>query len=311
MCAGAGAKGVRRVAAGVDGWLFAPGSPLRLDVVRRLLAVVIGLRLALGPYRGLAGQPPALFLPRGVVALLFGRMPSLGVIVVLQVAGTVAAVAVAAGRGRRVVLPVAWACLLVLAGLRGSLGKILHNDVLLLLATVPFLFAPAGRRPRPERTGWPVRAALVVVAGSYLFTGVAKLVNSGASWVTSDNLRWVMAEAARDPRGPFEGAAEFVAGHAWLAHVLAAGILGLELIFVLVLWRPGMAPYLLAGAAAFHVGTWVTLGIDYWAHLAVVAIVLIDWDLAAARWRGRRAGDRVLAPDVVALATTLHPGSDL
>lgn len=266
------------VPAAVDAWLFAPGTPSRLHTVRRLLAVVVGLRLALWGYRDLGGQPSSLFLPQGVIGLLFDRMPPAGIIVALQIGGIAAAVAVAAGKGRRWGLPVAWACLLVLAGLRGSLGKILHNDVLLLLATVPLLAAPADRQPPENRAGWPVRAAVVVVAASYLLTGVAKLVQSGVSWVTSDNMRWVMAEAARDPRGPIEGVARFVAGHGAVAHAVAAGILLLELAFPLVLFRPRLTPLFLAGAAAFHAGTWITLGLDYWGHLAVVVIVLVEWD---------------------------------
>lgn len=277
------------IPAAVDTWLFAPGSPSRLDAVRRLLAAVIGLRLALWGYRDLAGQPPSLFLPQGVIGLLFDRMPSAGVITALQIGGIAAAVAVAGDRARRWGLPVAWTCLLVLAGLRGSLGKILHNDVLLLLATVPMLAAPAERRPSADRAGWPVRAAVVVVAASYLLTGVAKLVRSGVSWVTSDNMRWVMAEAARDPRGPVEGVARFVADHSAVAHAVAAGILLLELAFPLVVFRPRLTPLFLAGAAAFHAGTWLTLGLDYWAHLAVVVIVLVEWDrLARPRLRWAR-----------------------
>ncbi|HVE47816.1 MAG TPA: hypothetical protein VNA57_13850 [Acidimicrobiales bacterium] len=267
-----------RVPAAVDSWLFAPGSALRLEAVRRLLGALIGLRLALWGYRHLAGQPPSLFLPQGVIGLLFDRMPPAGVIVALQVGGIASAVAVAGGRARRWGLPVAWACLLVLAGLRGSLGKILHNDVLLLLATVPLLAAPWERRPPEERAGWPVRAAVVVVACSYLFTGVAKLVHSGSTWVTSDNMRWIMAEAASDPRGPMEGVARFVADHGAVAHAMAAAILVLELAFPLVLFRPRLAPLFLAGAVAFHAGTWITLGLDYWAHLAVVVVVLVEWD---------------------------------
>lgn len=271
--------------AGVDGWLFAPGSPLRLDAVRRLLAAVIGVRLALWGYHNLAGQPPSLFLPQGVIGLLFDRMPPVGVILALQIGGSVAAGAVVVGRGRRWGLPAAWLCLLVLAGLRGSLGKILHNDVLLLLAAVPLLAAPAERHPTAHRAGWPVRAALVVVAASYLLTGVAKLVHSGVSWVTSDNMAWIMAEAARDPRGPIEGVARFVAEHGAVAHAMAAAILLLELAFPLVLFQPRLAPLFLAGAVAFHAGTWITLGLDYWAHLAVVVIVLLEWDrLTLPRW---------------------------
>ena len=83
-------------------------------------------------------------------------MPSAWVIGALQVIGAIAAVA-----GRRPApartsrSPLAWASLLVLAGLKDSLGKILHNDVLLLLAAVPFLMAAGEARSGDRRTAAP------------------------------------------------------------------------------------------------------------------------------------------------------------
>jgi hypothetical protein len=267
----------------VDGFLFGAESSRRLVVTHLALAVVVGLRVALGPYRGLADLPPALFRPVWFLAPL-ADAPPLAAIVALQVAGTLAAAAAFSPRHRRVAFAVAWACLLVLAGLRASRGKVLHNDVLLLLACVPFLAAPAvrgwGDRRPSASYGWPVRAALVVVAGAYFLCGLHKLRLSGLAWVTSDNLRWVMAVAARSGRPAVPEVTRFVGDHAALAHVAAAAVLALELSFPVVLVRPSWRPAWAAAAVAFHAATWVTLGIDYWAWAAVAVAVLVDWDRA-------------------------------
>ena len=274
----------------VDRWLFAPGTGHRLAVLRTGLVALIGARVALGPYRALAGQPHALFRPVPFLRVLPG-MPPLGVMIALQIVGAGAALVFLLGRPRRAPLVVAWASLLVLAGLRGSLGKILHNDVLLVLATVPVLLAPLDARlgdRRPSvRYGWPVRAALVVVAGSYLFTAYWKLRYSGAAWVTSDNIRFILAEAARSGRAPTMALSTFIGDRAWLSHLTGAAILGGEVLFPLVLvWRR-LWPVAAVWAVVMHAGTWVALGLDYWVHLAVVLLVIVDWTAVPDRLPGR------------------------
>src|SRR5688500_4833774 len=113
-----------------DRWLFAPLAARHVRWVRTVLALLIAARLALSPFRALANVPDALFVP--VSGLLpFRSVPSVGVIVAVQLVGAAAALLAAAGRRPRVTLPIAWLALLALAGLRSSLGKILHNDVLL------------------------------------------------------------------------------------------------------------------------------------------------------------------------------------
>jgi hypothetical protein len=243
------------------------------------LAVLVGLRIAFGPYGNLAGQPSALFRPVWFLEPLPG-MPPEAAIFGLQVVGVAAAVlAVAAdGRRRREAFAVAWICLMVLAGLRGSLGKVLHNDVLLVLACVPFLAAPVSRDGDRRLYGWPVRTAMVVVAAAYFFSGLAKLRTAGLEWITSDNLRFVFTVAGRSGRPAYPGIAEFIARQDLLLHVVAAVTLALELAFPLILvWRRSR-PVFIAGAAALHAGTWLTLGIDYWTWIGVAAVVLVDWD---------------------------------
>jgi len=146
-------------------------------------------------------------------------MPSRHIVLVAQVLGIAAAALAAFGLRARISLPVAWACAVLLNGMATSIGKVVHNDVLLLLCLVPLLPARtsdawsvdawlAGRKrdsgiqPSSEMAvwyGWPVRTALVVAAGGYFFTGLAKLVFSGPAWALSDNLLWVLY-AASDAR---------------------------------------------------------------------------------------------------------------
>lgn len=260
-----------------DAALVVPGSNHALGWVRVGLAAVIALRAAVGPYRALAGQPEALFVPAWWMPL--DRMPSEEILLGVQVATVLAAVLCLTGKAPRAGFAGAWFGLLLLAGWRGSLGKVLHNDVLLLLCAVPVLFGPASARPgnltSSPAAGWPRRGALVVCAAVYFVTGLQKLRHSGLDWVFSDNLRWVLYEGAASGRAPTPLIARAVADHAWLATLTAAGILGLELSAPVWLavrrWRLGF----LVAVVALHVGTWLTLGLDYWAWALTVAVLVL------------------------------------
>ena len=284
-----------RLVARAERWLFGPEAGGRLRLVQAGFALVIVARLALGPHRQLAGQPPALFRPPLLLSWL-DAIPQAEVLVLVQVVGVAAGVAVIAGRWTRLAFPLAWAALLFLDALLASRGKFMHNDVLLLLAAVPMLAAPRGSRwfdQRPSvRFGWPVRSAMVVIAGAYTFSGVAKLVTSGPAWVTSDNLRYVLAAGARSDRPPTHAIAEFVVARPGLAHLVAFGALALELCFVLILFAPRLRPWFAVAAAGLHASIWLTLGLDYWSWVAVDLIVLVDWNRRVPGWAGRLAPGR-------------------
>jgi hypothetical protein len=189
---------------------------------------------------------------------------------------------------------------LPLIAMTSSIGKVVHNDVLLLLTLVPLLATPtadawslaalrgrgsgslrAGGGSSP-RYGWPVRTAMVVVAGAYFFTGLAKLLHAGPAWVTSGNLRWVLY-ASSDAQAAPNQVALFVADRPWLAHLVALATLALELSFPLVLVRPRAAWVLVPGVLGLHAGIWVAMGLNYWPMAATVVLVLVDW-AALADW---------------------------
>jgi hypothetical protein len=125
---------------------------------------------------------------------------------------------------------------------------------------------------------------MVVVAGAYFFTGLAKLLHAGPAWVTSGNLRWVLYASSDQQPAP-NPYALFVADRPVLAHLLAAATLVVELGFPLVLWRPRLAWPFLPAVLALHAGIGLAMHLDYSAMAATAVIVLVDWPALTARLR--------------------------
>jgi hypothetical protein len=225
-----------------------------------------------------------------------------GVVVAVQLLGAAAALLAAMGRRPRLTLPIAWLALLALAGLRSSLGKILHNDVLLLLAVLPFLAAPFadGEGDDEQVSGWPVRTAMVMIALTYWYVGAQKLVHSGLEWVTGPNMRWILYSAASDGRAFSRQPALFIADRPWLATATAAFLLGMELAFPVALVVRRTRPAVVASALVLHAGTWILLGLDYWLWAIVVAVVFLLGEpltpVADPTDRRRAAGARPRSP---------------
>ncbi len=280
----------------VGAWLFRPGDPRRLAALRIGLGGALIIRLASGPYLDLAHQPAALFRPISFMRLL-PAMPPPALVRPWQVLAVAAAALATVGLVTRLTLPLAWLLALPLIAMTSSLGKTVHNDVLLLLCLLPLLASPAGaawsldaRRARRApaglswRFGWPVWTATAVVAGAYFFSGLAKLLHAGPAWVTGGNLRWVLY-ASSDAQAQPNEAALFVADRPWLAHLLAAATIAVELGFPLALWRPRLAWLLVPSVVAMHAGIWVTMRLDYWPMAATVLIVMVDWPAFARRLR--------------------------
>lgn len=274
----------------------------QLAALRIGLCAILAGRLAFGPYTELADQPRELFRPISFMELL-PSMPSKPVVVALQGLGVLAAVLAVLGLRTRLVLPLAWACAIFLNGMLTSTGKVVHNDLVLLLCLVPLLVAPsadawsldargAGRtRSGSSRLyGWPLRTAAIVVAGAYFFAGLAKLVSSGPAWVTSDNLRWALYASGDSDL------AVFIADRPWLAHALAAGTLLLELGFPLVLLRPRAAWVFVPGAVLLHLGIWLAMGLDYSAQAATAVVVFTNWPLVVAAVRRRVPASAAAGP---------------
>jgi hypothetical protein len=286
---------VAQPVAALDRWLFAPETAGRVRLVRLLLVVLIGVRLATGPHRGLAGQPAALFQPVWFLTWM-EQMPSAGVLVLIQVVGVVAAVAAALAWRERATFLVAWSSLLVLAALRASRGKVHHNDLVLLLVAGVLAAAPVGLRlldpRRSPAWGWPIRTSLLVVTGAYFLSGFQKLVSSGPAWVLSDNLRNVMYAARLDGHAPTDQVSLFIADRPAVAHLVALATLVVELGAVVALVRPRLRPGYVLTVTVLHLGVYVTHGLDYSMWVGTTAVVLIDWDGLLRRAMAARSAPR-------------------
>ncbi len=279
-------------------WAFGPGDPRQLAALRIGLCGLLVLRLATraGDYLSLADQQPELFRPLSYVALL-DRMPPREAIAACLAAGIVAGVLAAAGLAARTALAIALAAALLLNGLHTAQGKVMHNDVLLVLCLLAIAFSrhadawslDARRRgggaaaPAPAY-GWPVRAAMLAIALGYLIAGLHKVAESGGlGWAASDNMRWVLYLASDHQSG--NAAALWIAEHPLAAHLSAYGLLATECLFCLVLPAPRLRWVFIPAVVALHAGTWITLRLDYSAWPLCVLVVFVSWPAVAARLR--------------------------
>jgi hypothetical protein len=283
----------------IDARLLAPGSAHRLACVRTVLALTLALRIGMGAWTDLASRPDAVFEPVLIVSWL-GGIPAAGVLLTVQLLGLAAAVLAAIGRRPRVMFAIGWAALLFLGALHSSAGKIMHNEVLLLLACVPILFAPGDARIGDRRTsmayGWAPRAALAVTGCVYFLAGMQKLVHSGPAWFLGDNMSWVLYQGADS--GAFPELARWIAGTPMLPNLFAFGAVSLELLAPVILYFRRTRPFYVLAAIGMHGSIMLLLGLDYSAWVLTVAAVALPWD---------RIGRRPIARAVAAAPATARP----
>ena len=303
--------------------MFAWEDARRLAAVRIGLCGLLALRLMIIDRGVVARQRPALFHPV-LYMRLFERMPSQQVATTLQICGILAALVAAAGLAFGVSLPLAFVCSLILDGMRNSAGRVIVGDAVLMLCLLVLLACgPAAseawsmrepvvrvlrrfrRGPPPvpsiapgatssgKRYGWPIRTAMIAIALVYFFVGFQKWRYSGLSWVTGDNLRWILYSSSDTQAHP-NALALFIAERPLLAHVFAAGSLLLETCFPLVLFVPRLRWLFIPGVVAMHVGIRLAIGLDYSAQWLTVVIVFVNWPVVVASLR--RALVRVPAP---------------
>jgi hypothetical protein len=281
--------------AAIERFVFAPEDARRLAALRIGLFGLLAARLAINDYGRVADQPRALFDPISLFELL-PSMPSAELTSVVQAIGIAAALLAAAGIWPRASFPAAFGAALFLGLMLNAGGKVIHNDVVLMLCLLPLLATPrtasrawALRLPGSDREtgaaqsrltgpayGWPIRTAMIVVALAYFLVGFQKLRYSGLDWITTDNLRWVLY-ASSDVQSEPNQAALFVADRAWLAHLLAAGTIALELGFVLCLPFARLRWLFVPGVVGLHLGIGLTMGLDYSAQALTVVMVFVNW----------------------------------
>jgi len=290
---------VRSIGRKLDDVMFGAETPARLLVLQGGFMVFFAARTLVEPPHRLTPQPPGLFRPVPMIEFL-DRMPPRSLVIAGEAVVVLAVLAWFLvgrsprwrARGRRIAYVSAWIVFVLLATLPASRGKIWHRDLLLIWGSAPLLLAPTDAsfndRTPSRRTGWPVRSSLAFLAVAYFCTGFQKLRASGLEWIFSDNLQWALywGRVRGDPP-PWRELAFFIADRPWLSQLSAAFIVAFEVGFFLVLFFPKTRLVFLLGAWAFHVGTYLMLGLDYWFYAFVVTLVLVDWPRVADRFTGR------------------------
>ncbi len=305
--------------AALDQFWFPPVPGLRLAVLRVLIcSYALVWLVGFAPIL-LASLwfPAEQFEPVGVVTALAAPIPpALGLTIwALTVAAGVAALL---GWRFRVLAPVFALGLLWVTSYRNSWGMIFHSENLLILHALILALLPAsdawsldarrdprvrarGREAHP-RYGWGPRLMVAVMAIAYLLAGVAKLRNSGLTWldgevllthVAWDNLRKIELGDIHSPLGAWLSAYPPVfVPLAWLSVVLELGA-------PLALFGRRLPRIWALGMWGFHVGVLAIMAIAFVYPLTGIAfapLFAVERPvLASARRLRRRRPDSTLA----------------
>jgi len=283
---------------------IAPVAPARRLATLRTLVAAFGLAyllIRLPVFIGLADNRPSRFDPVGPVSMLSSPLPDW--VLYLVIASAIgSATGVLIGYRYRLVGPMFAASVVLLLTYRSSWGQILWFEIVFALHALIIGLSPAadvlsldGRRrasaPAPhQRYGWPVKLAAIVTVTTYFVSAIAKLRIGGVDWVAGDSLRNHIAfSAARlDVFGATSSplADPFVA-RAWLAPIMAATALALEL----------AAPLALLGG---RLRTWWVVG-TWSMHLLIAATMFIvfPYPLFAVAFAPLFPLERLRLPDIL------------
>lgn len=187
-------------------------------------------------------------------------------------------------------------------------GLTLAPLALLLLA-----FSPSGdaltisrRREGAARRGWeygwPVRLAQVLVVQIYFFAGVGKLLETGLSWASADNIRRYLLLMNQSPEvSAFTAPGLWIADHPTLCALIGIGTLVFELGSPAVLFVARLRHLFVPAALIFHAGIAVTMNV--YVGEAWYVLAFVDWS-----WF-RRSSAPPEAPDPPAAARVELPAA--
>jgi hypothetical protein len=185
-----------------------------------------------------------------------------------------------------------------------SYGDRHHTQAVFCIFLMALAFAPSGRslsvdslirRWRAGRAGneltrpemvdtalWPIKLGHLLLALTYMETGVSKLVFGGLQWMNGYTLQdhtFTDAIARNLPLGIW------LAQQHTLAIVLSVFTIAFESLFFLSLFLPRMAPFFFIAAIFFQIGLYFTGGHPFFQHLTLLLILLVT--LTPEYWRVR------------------------
>ena len=183
-----------------------------------------------------------------------------------------------------------------LLGLPHNFGHTDHFDALLVLAlavmavsrsgdawSVDALIARREAAPSAEYT-WPIRMVWSAMALAFFAAGFAKLRHGGLEWIFSANMQMILLRSAyhTSDADPITTLGLWIASHAWLARLLAAFAVIVELGFITSLVSRTARAVFVPAAALLLIGIRVTMGPTFGGFL-IANVFWVPWGALAER----------------------------
>lgn len=277
-------------------WWFTPVDVGRVHALRAVayLFVIVEAVWTTGWIHDHGAVPGGLYRP-----LLLGRLVAIPIPTASWVTGVgaitlLSAVLALTATARRssLVVPLGW--LVVLAYLWWmvigmSYGKVDHDRFafLVLLFVLPSVPAVAhGDRRESAAAGWAIRMVQVAIVATYALSAWAKVRFGGWGWADGATLTRAILRRGTALADVALGHPGFMRGAQW-----ATLLFEVATVMILVA-RPRQMPLIVAGLAAFHLATFLTLGIIFLPHLVALLALLplehLSWGLKAGPARSHR-----------------------
>ena len=246
-------------------WWFDPIPRGRVAALRTFVyAFVLADVFIVRPWVSIHGQLPVeLYEPLFIVRFLPLPAPTPLVVAVVQGALVVATLLALTGRWPRVAGVVVFFLYLGWMLTAFSYGKVDHDNVAFLVALA--VLPTAGRArwgdiEADEASGWAIRCVQVAVVMTYFASVFAKVRFGGVNWVTGSTfLRAVLKRGT--------SMAEPLAAYPLALKAGQVVLVAFELLSPLLLVRGRIGRLMLAAALAFHVITFLGIGIMFWPHV--------------------------------------------
>ena len=246
-------------------WWFDPIPRGRVAALRTFVyAFVLADVFIVRPWVSIHGQLPVeLYEPLFIVRFLPLPAPTPLVVAVLQGALVVATLLALTGHWPRVAGAVVFFLYLGWMLTAFSYGKVDHDNVAFLVALA--VLPTAGRArwgdiEADEASGWAIRCVQVAVVMTYFASVFAKVRFGGVNWVTGSTfLRAVLKRGT--------SMAEPLAAYPLALKAGQVVLVAFELLSPLLLVRGRIGRLMLAAALAFHVITFLGIGIMFWPHV--------------------------------------------
>lgn len=255
--------------------LFNAQPPNEAGMFARLFCTAVAVQLLLNfsqQYRYFKTGPSKLY---GKGPKLLGLLP-LPVLSRYQFLGTgicfiFCLLLVAFGVYARIAILLSFICCLLYFGQIISLAYIQRKANLIPIVLLIFLVSPSltGSLSSPS-IGWEIMLIKLALIQVYLSAGIEKLRQSGAKWV---NGKYLQAYLLENYLWADKTAALTLARNLALCAALSSFVLLFELTFGIVLFLPALTFVYVGLALAFHLGTLITMRINYLKYIWPVYLV--------------------------------------